>query len=215
MAPTPATTIRRLSERARTDRDDLYALLDEVWWGTLCTSLGDLPWVVPVLFARVGDRILIHGSTGAGALRHAADGNPVAFSVTALDGIVVADSAFNSSANYRSAVVTGKFQSLPGDEKGPALDALTNRLIPGRTSEVVVNSAKEMAATVVLALPITDGAWTMKVRTGGPSQLDDPTDAWRGVVPVSTTYGTPEPTPDSADRPLPHSVQRLLRGDRW
>lgn len=210
MATTPPTTIRRLSDRARTDREDLYALLDEIPWGTLCTAAGDVPWVVPVLYARVADRLIVHGSTGAGALRHAADGHPVAFSVTSIDGIVVADSAFNSSANYRSAVVTGVFETLVGDAKAAALEALTDRLIPGRTAEVVANSPKEVAATVVLALPIIDGAWTMKVRTGGPAALAEPTDAWRGVVPITTIHGTPEPTEDSADRPLPESVRRLL-----
>ncbi len=210
MATTPPTAIKRLSERARTDREELYGLLDEVWWGTLCTVAGGQPWVVPVLYARLGDAITIHGSTGAGALRHAAEGNPVAFSVTSVDGIVVADNAFNSSANYRSAVVTGTFARVPADQVRAALDAFTNRVIPGRTAEVVPNSAKEVAATVVLTLPIVDGQWTMKVRSGGPSHHDEPTSAWRGVVPVSTTYGTPIPTPDSLDRPLPESVRTLV-----
>ena len=117
-------------------RASLDALLDDEMAGSLALAVDGRPWVVPMLFARDGDRVLLHGSTGAGALRHAAAGTPVVLTVFALDGLVVAHTTFESSANYRSAVVQGVAEVLEGEEKTAALDALSNRLLPGRTGEV-------------------------------------------------------------------------------
>lgn len=204
------TTIRRHPERAREDRKALEALLDEVPFGTLCTVVDGLPWVIPMLVARDGDRLLLHGSTGAGALRHVAAGSPAALCVVSLDGIVVAHTTFESSANYRSAVVQGVLTRLPAEERATALDILSDRLVPGRVAEVRPVSSKELAATLVVSLPITQGGWTLKARTGAPSPPEEETDAWCGVVPVRTVHDQAEAAPWVAvEAPVPDSVRRL------
>ncbi|MCE1179911.1 MAG: pyridoxamine 5'-phosphate oxidase family protein [Micrococcales bacterium] len=202
-------TLNRHAERGSTDRDALDALLDEVAWGVLATADDAVPWQVPVLFARVGDDIVVHGSTGAGALRQAGAGAAVSFCVTSIDGVVVAHSTFDSSANYRSAVLMGTMRVLDGDEKWAALDALSDRMIPGRTGEVRAMTKKELAATTALALPITDGQWVLKARTGGPGAADEEHDAWTGVVPMRVVYGEPEAVDPT--RPLPASVTALTQ----
>lgn len=216
--PTPPRgipAITRHPERARTERAELDALLDDQMAGTLALAVDGRPWVVPLLFARDTDRVLLHGSTGAGALRAAAAGAPVAFCVFALDGIVVAHSTFESSANYRSAVIEGTVEVLEGAAKTAALDVFSDRLLPGRTGEVQPMTAKEQAATLVLALPIEGANWRVKSRTGGPEEPDGPTDAWCGVLPLHTVAGRPEPSPwTSGDTPLPASVDAVLRARR-
>ena len=209
--PAVPSAVNRKPDRSPDDRAVLDAILDAVLVGTLATVAGGEPWAVPMLFARDGDRILLHGSTGAGALRHVAAGAPAVLSVIALDGIVVAHNTFESSANYRSAVVRGRVVPLTGPEQARALDLLSDRLIPGRTGEVAPSTPKERSATLAMALPIVDGLWTVKVRTGGPSVPEGPTDAWSGVVALRTVADPPQPAawvPEGD--PLPDSVRRLV-----
>jgi nitroimidazol reductase NimA-like FMN-containing flavoprotein (pyridoxamine 5'-phosphate oxidase superfamily) len=205
----------RHTERGRSERAELDALLDEVLAGTLSTVVDGRPWVVPMLFARDGDRILLHGSTGAGALRHVAAGAPAALTVFALDGLVVAHSTFESSANYRSAVVHGPLTTLSDDERTGALEVLSERLLPGRTGEVPPMTRRERAATLAMALPITEGQWLLKVRSGGPSDPEGETDAWCGVVPFRTVAEAPLPAAwtEAAGTEVPASVATLV--ERW
>ncbi len=166
--------------------------------------------MTPTAVARVGDRLVWHGSTGSGWMRLLASGVPVAVGVTALDAVVVARSRFESSFRYRSAVVRGTPLVLEGDEKAQALDALVERILPGRAAETRESSAKELAATLVLALPLDD--WVLKVSDDWPEDAEEDLagDAWAGVVPLSTSYGEPVPAPDL--RPgidVPESVRRL------
>lgn len=205
------TAVRRKPERSPADRALLDHVLDTVLAGTLCTVVDGEPWAVPMLFARDGDRVLLHGSTGAGALRQVASGAPAVLSVLAVDGMVVAHTTFESSANYRSAVVRGRLTPLADDEQWDALERLSDRLVPGRTAEVRPMNRKETRATLCVALPIDDGGWTVKVRTGGPGVPDEPTDAWCGTVPFRLVAGEPEPAPwVPADAPVPASVRRLV-----
>lgn len=204
--------LHRKPERGTTDRAPLDALLDGQWIGTLSTVVDGLPWAVPMLFARDGDRILLHGSTGAGALRHVAHGAPAAFCVATIDELVVAATTFASSANYRSAVVRGTLTDLTGDEKFSALDVFSDKLLPGRPGEVRPMTTKELAATLVTALPIVDGAWIMKSRDGLPStneEAEAEPDVWAGLVPATTTYGPARPAPWAEAAPVPASVRRL------
>ena len=210
--PATARRIRRLVDRQVTDRDALYGLLDEELVGHLAVVAGDAPLVVPLGFARVGDHVLLHGSTGGGfALRAASARTVVAFAVTALDGLVFARSLYDSSMNYRSAVIQGVLEAVPDDETDAALLALSNRLMPGRAAEVRGNARREAAATRVLRLALDDVV--MKRRTGGPSEdAGDGEDhaAWAGVVPLRRAYGDPVAsvlTP--AGTPLPDSVAAL------
>src|ERR1700677_840501 len=139
--------IHRHPERARSGRADLDAVLDAGHHvGTLSTVVDGRPWVVPMLYGRDGDRILLHGSVGAGALREVAAGAPAALCVMHLDGWVYAHSLFNSSANYRSAVVHGHLVALSGDEAVEALTRIGECLMPGRSAEVPFHTKKQIAA---------------------------------------------------------------------
>ncbi|MCA1007506.1 pyridoxamine 5'-phosphate oxidase family protein [Rhodococcus hoagii] len=205
--------IGRLSERSRDSRADLDSVLDACAFGTLATVVDGRPWAVPMLYARVGDRILLHGSTGAGALRHVAAGAPASLCVTLLDGIVVADNLFNSSANYRSAVVYGNLAPLERAEAESALVELSDSLIPGRSAEVRASTRKELAATLTIALPIDPGHWTVKVRAAPPSEGDADPRVWAGVVPLRTVAGEPIRAPWVDEGvPVPASVNALLDG---
>jgi nitroimidazol reductase NimA-like FMN-containing flavoprotein (pyridoxamine 5'-phosphate oxidase superfamily) len=200
----------RHPERVTQDREALDRLLDEVPIAHVGLVVDGSPVVVPTAQARDGDRLLVHGSTGSGWMRRLEAGADACVTVTALDALVVARSGFESSYRYRSAVIFGRFASVRGEDKEGALDILVDRLIPGRLSEVRPSRPRELAATMVLALPLEE--WSLKVSTGWPD--DDEEDvagaAWAGVVPVRTAYGDPMPAPDL--RPgveLPASVRRL------
>jgi nitroimidazol reductase NimA-like FMN-containing flavoprotein (pyridoxamine 5'-phosphate oxidase superfamily) len=213
----PARRIRRLPDRQTTDRFALYDLLDTELVGHLAVAVDGVPVIVPMGYARVGEHVLLHGSTGGGfALRAASARLPVAFSVTALDGLVYARSLFDSSMNYRSATVQGVLEPVPADETDAALLALSERLMPGRPAEVRGTPRKEVAATRVLRLGLDDVV--MKQRAGGPSEeSDDGEDhtVWAGVVPLERRWGTPVPsglTP--AGTPVPDSVTALATAGR-
>jgi nitroimidazol reductase NimA-like FMN-containing flavoprotein (pyridoxamine 5'-phosphate oxidase superfamily) len=210
------TDLTRLSEKARHDRAMLDALLDEALVGHLAVVRPDgLPVVLPTAIARDGDRVLLHGSTGSPWMRQAAAGAPVCLEVTAVDGLVVARSAFESSLHYRSAVLFGVCVPVTGAERAASLTVLTDHLLPGRAAEVRPSSAKELAATLVLALPIEE--WSLKVSDGWPEDADGDLagDAWAGVVPtVPRTYAAPRPAPDLRPGiPVPASVRQLVGGD--
>ena len=161
------TRISRLPELGSTDRAVLELLLDDCLIGHFGLTADEHPVVIPTSIARDGDRILAHGSTGSRWMRALADGAPTALAVTAIDGLVVARSAFESSMRYRSAVVFGVCTGVGGPaEKRRALDVLTEKLLPGRLAEVRPPMTKELAATLVLALPIRE--WSLKVSDGWP-----------------------------------------------
>lgn len=205
------TGLTRLPEYAVADRARLDQLLDEQIVGHVGLVRADgYPVVLPTAIARDGDRLLMHGSTGSRWMRRIADGAPVCVEVTAAEGIIVARSAFESSLRYRSAVLFGACEQLAGAGKERALDVLTNRLIPGRAAEVRRPTGKELAATLVLALPITE--WSLKVSGGWPDDPEEDVDgdAWAGVVPVVMAYADPLAAPDLRPGiPVPGSVRRL------
>lgn len=211
---TAPRAIRRLAERSRTEREELDAVLDGGLVGTLSTVVDGQPWVVPMLFVRDGDRLLLHGSTGAGALRHVAAGAPAALSVVHLDAVVVAHTTFDSSANYRSAVVYGTLRPITDpDAKRTALSRISDAILPGRDDEVSPMTAKQVAATHVMEMAVTDGEWLVKVRTGGPGDPDEPTEVWTGVVPMRVVADDPVPDGRSRDIEVPASVlERVRRG---
>ncbi|AQA06378.1 pyridoxamine 5'-phosphate oxidase [Mycobacterium sp. MS1601] len=190
------------------DRAGTRALVDEVFdtctVATVATVLDDEPWSVPMLVVRDGDRLLLHGSTGAGALRHLAAGAKVAVSAFLLDGLVIAERQFEHSANYRSVVVRGVCSAISGDEIAAALDLFTERLIPGRVGECPPHSAKEIAQSLVLQLAITEDNWIAKQRCGPPSS---PSDQWTGVIPAIHGYGPPV---SESPQPVPRSVSDFV-----
>jgi len=195
-------TLNRKKER-RGDRALLDEILDEAHVATVSTVVDGLPWSVPMLIARHGDTILLHGSTGAGALRHIAAGAPVAISAFVVDGLVVADTLFDHSMNYRSAVVRGTIENSGVDAR-EALNVLGDSILPGRSAEVRPHTGKEIAATIVLSLPIIDGQWITKARAGVPGT--ETSDEWTGHIPIRTVYDAPV---TATEGPIPQSVRRL------
>ncbi len=200
LSPTRRSTPTRLRERARTDRSELYAVLDA---GLVChvgVVRDGAPVVLPTGYGRIDDTVYIHGSTGAGWLR-IADGAPVCLTVTHLDGVVYARSVFHFSMNYRSAVVHSAARVVTDpDERQAALRAIVEQLAPGSWEHARLPDARELAATTVVALDLTEAS--VKVRTGPPG--DEPADIvaggrWAGVLPVHTALGEPEPDPTLED----------------
>lgn len=198
LSPTARSTIRRGARRARTDRAELYAVLDAGLVAHLGTVLGGAPVVLPTAYGRIGDTLYVHGSTGAASLR-AADGAPVCVTVTHVDGVVYARSVFHFSMNYRSAVVHGRARRVTDEaERLAGLRAVTEHVAPGSWDHARPPTRKELAATTVLALDLVEAS--VKVRTGPPVD-DDDTDVvaggrWAGVLPVHTVFGTPQPCPE-------------------
>ncbi|MEV1145180.1 pyridoxamine 5'-phosphate oxidase family protein [Micromonospora sp. NPDC049799] len=192
---TARTRVRRLPDLAVHDRATLYAILDAGRVGHLAIVDGDQPYAVPVACARDGERVLVHGSTGSRLFRHLAAGAPACLTVTLLDGLVLARSAFASSMNYRCAMVLGQAATLDDEAKLAALERITEHLLPGRWAQLRPPSAKEMAATLVLALPLAE--CSVKVSAGPPDDPDEDLDhaVWAGVVPVVESLGAPEPDP--------------------
>lgn len=197
--------LTRKPERQATERAELDAFLDSQLVGHLATVVDGEPWVIPILYGRDGDRILLHGSTGAGLLRHVAAGAEVALSVAAIDGLVVAESTFESSANYRSAVIRGRIENLAGTTQAEALELISERLLPGRPAEVGASTRKEVAATLALALTIREDNWIMKTRAGLPGDPGREVEVWCGTVPLALTAGAPIEAPWSRG-PVPASV---------
>lgn len=200
----------RFPEQGVTDRAALDRLLDTQWVGVLATVLEGEPLAVPMLFARAGDLVILHGSTGAGALRQVASGAPAVLTVFALDALVVAPTTFESSVNYRSATIRGRLEQVV--DKSALLDRFSETLIPGRTGEVRASNAKELAATLALALPITGDNWLLKVAAGWPSTPEEAGaehDVWSGLVPLRTVLDPGVPAPWAEHLPLPESVRRL------
>ena len=196
---TERTVPTRSAERASYDHDLVHSILDEAYICHLGFIRDGAPVVLPTLYARVGQRLYVHGSTGSRPLRGASQdqGLAVCLTVTHVDGIVLARSAFHHSINYRSVVVHGTaFQVTDPAERAEALDALVDHIVPGRAADSRRANAKELAATAVVSLDLDE--LSAKVRTGGPN--DDPEDLalphWAGVLPVSRTYGALVPSDD-------------------
>jgi nitroimidazol reductase NimA-like FMN-containing flavoprotein (pyridoxamine 5'-phosphate oxidase superfamily) len=207
--------VRRLPEYQSDDRADLDAILDEALVAHLGVVRDGRPVVLPFACARDGDSLLLHGSTGAGVLRQGA-GVEVCVTVTHLDGLVLARSLFESSVHYRCAVVLGVAEVLQGEAKEQALETLSDHLLPGRPAELRPSTRKELAATLVLRLPLD--RWSVKIGRGAAHDPDDdePREVWAGVVPLQLTAGDPEPAPDvPAGVGVPDSARRAAaRGGR-
>jgi uncharacterized protein len=209
--------VRRHPERGRYDRGAVDAVLDASLFAHVAFVDGGQPFCVPMLQARVGDSVYVHGSSASRTVRALAAGAPACTTVTLLDGLVLARSAFEHSANYRSAMLLGSYRLVDGEaDRLAAFEAFTEKLVPGRWREVRGPDPRELKATSILALPIDEAA--VKIRTGPPSDCDSPDaalDTWAGVLPVAMRFGDPEPAPRLRDGiPLAGSVNRLLDHQR-
>jgi uncharacterized protein len=210
----PSTRVTRINEYQDESRSALEALLDSTPLATVALVRDGHPVIFPTGYARVGTDLVIHGSTGSPWLRALSTGLPAAVSVTMLDGVVVARSAFESSFRYRSAALFGVFEQVSSDDKTSLLEVLTDGFIPGRVAELRPSTRKEIAATLVLKMPIGDDNWSLKVSAGWPEDPDEDVagDAWAGVVPMAVTYGEPLAAPDLTEGiPVPASVLALAQ----
>jgi nitroimidazol reductase NimA-like FMN-containing flavoprotein (pyridoxamine 5'-phosphate oxidase superfamily) len=190
----PNLRVRRLAERARYDRENVHAILDAAYVAHVGAIVEGAPVVMPYACARVGEELVLHGSIKAGILSALANGAPVCATVTHLDGLVLARSAFHSSMNYRSAVVHGSARIVDDpDEKIRLLDAVVDRLLPGRRAGIRGMTQGELDAVMVVAIAL--GHVSAKVRTGPPTEPPEDRDAgvWGGVIPIALAHGAPQP----------------------
>jgi uncharacterized protein len=195
LSATARTTLHRLRERGRTERADLYAVLDAGLVCHLGVVLDGAPVVLPTGYGRIGDTLYLHGSSGNRSML-AAGGQDVCVTVTLLDGIVCARAVFHHSMNYRSAVIMGRARLVTdAGERLAGLRAVTEQLAPGQWEHARPPNRRELAATAVIAVPLAEAS--VKVRTGPPK--DDPEDyatgIWAGVIPAALTLGAPEADP--------------------
>lgn len=213
LSVTPRSQVKRLPQRGDYDRQTIYQILDE---GLVC-HIGFIansqPFVIPTAYGRIADRLYIHGSPASRMLRTLKEGIDLCVTVTLLDGLVLARSAFHHSMNYRSVVIFGRATVVENpEEKIVALQAFTEHVVSDRWSEVRQPTRQEVAGTLVLSLPITEAS--AKVRSGPPS--DDESDytlpVWAGEIPLRLTAGSPIADPRlSPEITPPNYVQRYSR----
>ncbi|HWC76843.1 MAG TPA: pyridoxamine 5'-phosphate oxidase family protein [Blastocatellia bacterium] len=213
---TERTTLKRLPARGEFDREAVYAILDEALVCHVGFVVDTQPFVIPTAFVRVGDRLFIHGSAASRMLRSVEQGIDVCVTVTLIDGLVLARSAFHHSINYRSVVIFAKATVIEDPaERLNAMRAFTDHIVPGRWNQVREPNEGELKATLVLSLPLTEAS--AKIRTGPP--LDDEADydlpVWAGVIPLAIAAGSPITDPGSKhDIPPPEYAINYSRTRR-
>ena len=203
------TRVRRLPERGRYDYETIHAILDEALICHVGFVVNGQPVVIPTIHTRVGDKLYFHGSPAAGLLRNLREGGSACVTVTLVDGLVLARSAFHHSMNYRSAVVFGKAEEVTDrEEKLRVLAALVEHVCRGRSADARGPNEKELKQTIVLRLPIDEVS--AKVRTGPPGDEaeDYSLPIWAGVLPLVIAPGTPVPDNNVA---TPEYVTRYRR----
>jgi nitroimidazol reductase NimA-like FMN-containing flavoprotein (pyridoxamine 5'-phosphate oxidase superfamily) len=189
---TERTKIKRIPKRGNFERDTINSILDEGFVCHIGFTMDEQPFVIPTSYARIGENLIIHGSSASRMMRALAREKPICVTVTLIDGLVLARSAFHHSMNYRSVVVFGTAKVIQDkEEKLAALRALTEHLVPNRWREVRPPNDLELKATTVLSLPIEEAS--AKIRTGNPvdDEEDYCLDVWAGVVPLKLIAGNP------------------------
>lgn len=207
---TALTRVRRGAHHQRTDRAALYDIVDTALSATVAIVRDDRPVALPIGIARDGDDLLLHGSTGSDFFRRIAAGAPVCVTVTHLLGLKYARSLFDSSMRYRCAIVHAVASVVPPDEKEAALLALSEHLMPGRSADVRPMTAREIAATMVLRVPLAEAS--VKDNVGSLVEVDDDGEdraVWAGMIPLRMTAGEPVTSPQTVEgTPVPASVHR-------
>jgi nitroimidazol reductase NimA-like FMN-containing flavoprotein (pyridoxamine 5'-phosphate oxidase superfamily) len=210
---TERTKVKRLPARGHYDHETINAILDEGFICHVGFVIDDQPYVIPTGYARIDDQVYIHGSAASRMLRSLSKGIEVCVTVTLIDGLVLARSAFHHSINYRSVVILGKATLVEDpEEKDKVLQALTEHIVPGRWADVRWPTELELKATTVLRLPIEEAS--AKIRTGDPKddEEDYAMDVWAGVLPLSLQTG--EPVADhrlDSQTPVPKHVSEYRR----
>jgi nitroimidazol reductase NimA-like FMN-containing flavoprotein (pyridoxamine 5'-phosphate oxidase superfamily) len=211
--PTERTQVKRLPKRGKYDQETVFSILDAAFVCHVGFTVDDQPYVIPTNFGRSGDMLYLHGSAASRMLRQLSEGIPVCVTVTHVDGLVLARSAFHHSVNYRSVVILGQARLVEDPaEKMEALRIFTEHVMKGRWNDVRRPTEQELKATTVLALPLDEVS--AKVRTGGP--IDDEGDynlpVWAGVLPLTTSVESPEPDPQRRnDPPVPEYLRNYTR----
>jgi len=207
--------VRRVKARAQYDRADVDAILDAGMLAHVAFCVGSQPFVIPMLYARDGDTLLLHGSVASRLMRELGNGVEACVGVTHVDALVLARSHFNHSVNYRSVVAFGRAVVVDDiTTKADALSRFVDAVLPGRAAESRAADAKELAATTVLRFEIVDAS--AKVRSGGvkDAREDFALPHWAGLVPLRTGYGEPVADADlAADSALPDSVRTVLANE--
>lgn len=189
---TKRTKLKRLPKRGVFELRTIYRILDEAFVCHVGFCAEGQPFVIPTSFARIGDRLVVHGSAASRMMRNLSEEIDVCLTVTLIDGLVLARSAFHHSMNYRSVVVFGKAKIVTDErEKYEALKAFTEHIVPGRWASVRPPSKNELKGTTVLSLDLTEAS--AKIRAGGPvdDEEDYALDVWAGVLPLTLTPGAP------------------------
>lgn len=193
--PTSRSKVHRIPDRGHYDPETIFSILDD---GFLCHAgfvVQDQPFVIPTLYGRDGEELYLHGAPASRMLKNLAQGLAVCITVTHVDGLVLARSAFHHSMNYRSAVMFGTAVEVTGEEKTKGLFAISEQVLKGRWEEARPPSEKELNATSVLRLHIEEAS--AKIRTGPPNddEEDYPLPIWAGELPIRSVYGVPSPDP--------------------
>ena len=201
--------VRRHDDREVFDREAVNALLDSEYVAHVGFIDSDInePFVIPMAFVRDNNRILLHGSTGSRLMMQIAGGAKVCITVTKLNAMIVAKSAFNSSMNYESVMIFGTGKKLEDSDKLEAMDRISERLVPGMTTYARATTKRETAGTLIIEVPLDK--YSAKSRTGGV--MDEPEDKelkiWSGVIPISREVGQPVTAPDSAGIEIPEHIK--------
>src|SRR5258708_9287306 len=194
----------RLAKRAHFDKETIYTILDTALFCNISYSVDNMPYFIPTAFVRYEDKLYIHGSVGSHFIREIEKGIPVCLSVTLLDALVVARSAFHHSVNYRSVILFAKAEKIEDEQqKIDAFECLTNKMVPGSWDYLRPVKANEVRKTTALAFKIEEAS--AKVRTGMP--IDEEKDLalpiWSGIIPIETKRMSPIADEHSPDIPLP------------
>jgi uncharacterized protein len=207
LAPTSRTAVRRKPERASYERSTVYEILDAAFVAHVGVTLDEQPFVMPMVYGRDEDRVLLHGSVASRLLRALERGLRVCVTVTIVDGLVLAASHRNHSVNYRSVVILGTARRLRGEDVGTALTQIVEHVVPGRAAEARPVNDAERRDVLVLGLDIEEAS--AKIRSGPPlsSSHDDPADGrWTGELPLGLVAGRPVADAASRDRAVPGSL---------
>ncbi len=213
LGSTKRTTLHRVPHKEVKDRQALYQILDAALVGHVGFVQDGQPFVIPVAIARDGDDLLLHGSRASRLFKTLASGAPCAVSVTHIDALVLARSAFESSMNYRSALILGVAQELEGEEKIRAFDALTDHLLPERRSSLRPLNDDEIRQTMMLRLPMDEASVKISSKFPADDEKDLSWPVWAGNIPIEHRYGTPIPDPRMTEpHPLPDYLKRWPEG---
>ena len=213
LAPPPSSRsrVRRAAERAHYDQATVHAIVDAAWVCHVAFNDGEHVVCIPTASWRVGDTLYVHGSNGSRMMKRLAEGAQACVTITHLDGLVMARSAFSHSMNYRSVVIHGRFDAVPDDAKPAVLDALMDHIAVGRREHARAPDESELKATTVLGIPLQEAA--AKVRNWGPRDKDEDLalPVWAGVLPVREQRLAPVSEP-GFDGPPPAYVSRWAQG---